>query len=261
MGIFGSGSRKRGVFGTLGIDPYRTPGYGDGVGQHWDIEDGASIAQTSATQPQSTRQPSFWQGGDKFGVRDGIAGALAVIGDALSQRGGGQGGAVQMLAGGRMDAMEMAKKAAEQARLEQAARRLGINGDQVALAQGGLGELLPKQPAPNDTERDYQFITQKLGPHEADNWLRTKGDPYVTVPLGPNRIYSGPRSGLGGAMGGQLPTAPVGRLTPIPEAPAAPQAQGAPTLSPEQWRGAVQSLGPQKAEEWRRRNNYQIGGY
>lgn len=252
MGIFGSKRKPFSQWQTVEeFNPVN----------HWQSPADAAPFAPQREAPQQQDDPGFWQGGGKFGVRDGIAGALAVIGDALAQRGGGQGGAVQMLAGGRMDALEMAKKAAEQARLEQAARRLGINGDQVALAQGGLGELLPKQPSPNDTERDYQFITQRLGPQAADDWLRTKGDPYVTVPLGPNRIYSGPRSGLGGAMGGQLPAAPVGRLTPIPEAPTAPQAQGAPTLSPEQWRGAVQSLGPQKAEEWRRRNNYQIGGY
>lgn len=253
MGIFGS---KRKPFSQ-----WQTADEFDPV-KHWQSPADAAPFAPQREAPQQQDDPGFWQGGGKFGVRDGIAGLLAIVGDTLSQRGGGQAGAVDMLAGGRSRAMEMAKKAAEQAKLVQAAQRLGIGGDQVALAQGGLGELLPKQPSPNDTERDYQFITQRLGPQAADDWLRTKGDPYVTVPLGPNRIYSGPRSGLGGAMGGQLPTAPVGRLTPIGEAPSAPQAQGSQSFTPEQYRGLVQRFGSeQAAQDYLRRNGLSVGGY
>lgn len=202
MGIFGSGSRKRGVFGIPGIDPYRTPGYGDGVGQHWDIEDGASIAQTSATQPQSTRQPSFWQGGDKFGVRDGIAGALAVIGDALAQRGGGQGGAVQMLAGGRMDAMEMARKAAEQARLEQAYIGAGLNPQQARLAAMGgakYGDLAQKPETAPERVRTAEWW-QKATPEQRAAFDQT--NPIVTQGYGSTMV---PRASLPQGGGPQAP--------------------------------------------------------
>lgn len=73
--------------------------------------------QQPMPQPAPERPRGFWNGGDKFGTRDGIAAVLAVIGDTLAQRGGGQGGAVANLAGGRrdfMDAQQMAQqKAAE----------------------------------------------------------------------------------------------------------------------------------------------------
>lgn len=255
MGLFGS--RKNSLMGQFNPQQgghWGTPGIGDEIDP--------TKVPGSPQSPQPQGDPGFWQGGNKFGMRDGIAGLLAIVGDTLSQRGGGQAGAVRGLTGSRLSAIEMAKKAAEQAKLAQAAQRLGIGGDQVALAQGGLGELLPKQPSPNDTERDYQFITQKLGQPAADNYLRTKGDPYVTVPLGPNRIYSGPRSGLGGAMGAQMPTAPVGRLTPIDEGLPAQQSQGGQSFTPEQYRGLVQRFGSeQAAQEYLRRNGLSVGGY
>lgn len=62
----------------------------------------------------------YWQGGDGFSGRDGLAGVLAVIGDAFAQRGGGQPMAMRNLMGSRNDAMQMAREAhaAQQARME-----------------------------------------------------------------------------------------------------------------------------------------------
>lgn len=245
MGLFGSRNKKRGLLGDTMWDGAQTPGYGDGANQHWDI---ANMPAPMQGAPQD-RQPSFWQGGGKFGLRDGIAGILAAIGDGLAQQGGGQGGAVQMLAGGRMDAMDMARKA-QAAQME---RQIGLQDYEAKK------RIDQRYPAPNDTERDYAFIGSKLGPSAADEFLRMRGDPYVTVPLGPNRIYSGPRSGMGAAMGGQMPTAPVGRLTPIGDAPTA---QGGASFTPEQYRGLVQRFGSEAAaQDYLRRNGLSVGGY
>ena len=69
--------------------------------------------QAMAQQPQ--RRQSFWQGGDKFTLRDGLAGALAVLGDAFSQQAGGGVGAVGGLIQGRMAPLqEAAARAAEE---------------------------------------------------------------------------------------------------------------------------------------------------
>lgn len=70
-------------------------------------------------------------------------------------------------------------------------------------------------PVNNDTVNDYRFIEQTLGKDIADQYLRNLGDPIVTTTLPGNRFYSGPRSQFGQALGGSVPTAPVGKLTPI----------------------------------------------
>ena len=155
------------------------------------------------------RKPGFWQGGDGFSFKDGIAGVLAAFGDALDPR----GGSVNALVGGRNKALDTLEKREEQAAMQQRYQAAGYTAPQAdLLVHGGK---LPEAPAPNDTERDYNFILEKLGPEAAQQFLRNQGDPMTTIPLPGNRIYSGSRSGLGGALQGQVPTAPVGRLTPL----------------------------------------------
>lgn len=100
---------------------------------------------------QQQPQQGFWQGGDKFRARDGIAGILAVIGDAIAaNRGSGSMGATQNLMGGRMDAMEEAKKrAAEQAKVAEmmaVGERLGMRPEQVQAQMLGLN--VPEQNVP-----------------------------------------------------------------------------------------------------------------
>lgn len=117
----------------------------------------------SAPQPQQ----GFWQGGDKFRARDGIAGLLAVVGDALSRNSGGEGYATKGLLGGRLDAQEMArKKAEEQAALAEAmsvADRIGTPRDHVLAKQYGVP--LPQQPDIPPMVRDVR-AWQQMSPED-----------------------------------------------------------------------------------------------
>lgn len=97
------------------------------------------------------KEPNFWQGGEKFRAKDGIAALLAAIGDGLSQANGGQAWATRNLAGGRFDAMEEAKKrAAEQAKVAEmmaAAKAGGISEADANLQRFGF-----RQPPQESTE-------------------------------------------------------------------------------------------------------------
>ena len=96
--------------------------------------------------------PGYWQGGEKIGGRDVLAGLLAAIGDGISRNSGGDSFAVQGLLGGRMDALEIAKKQAEQrAQMEQAyavADRLGVPRDVVDAERLGVPVPKPQEPPP-----------------------------------------------------------------------------------------------------------------
>lgn len=77
----------------------------------------------------------------------------------------------------------------------------------------------PKPAAPNDTERDYQFIAQTAGQKAADMWLKNRYDPIVTV----DEVQNGatlrsfrPRSELTGEAVGSAP-APVANRPPREE--------------------------------------------
>jgi hypothetical protein len=86
---------------------------------------------------EPARAKSFWQGGKKFGVTDGIAGILAVLGDGLSRnRGYGDGGAVQNLIGGRTGGLSALKEAqAAYQRNQQVAGLPGMNAREFAAFQ------------------------------------------------------------------------------------------------------------------------------
>lgn len=113
MALFGNGLRdtrtedqKRREAMAMGIDPVTFERMNQMPAPEMNIG-----IDTGGPAQAPQRQPGFWNGGDKFSARDGIAAALAAIGDAFAQRGGGQGGAVDMLTGGRMNAMKLARDA------------------------------------------------------------------------------------------------------------------------------------------------------
>lgn len=250
MGLFGGKKKMGGLFGAPGS--YATPGIGD------DIE---RQRRGLLGDGEGERPKRFWQGGDKFTGRDAIAGILAVIGDVAAQQSGGEPGAVDMLTGSRFGAIEQARKAQQQAQEIAAARQraqaAGLAAPQADMLAHGDAKYGDFRTAPNDTERDYNFWQQHLTPEQFELWKQGRYDPMVSIPLPGNQVYAGPRSGLGSAFGsprqGALPSAPVGRLTPI--GPSAMGTGGGVSPESEQMRQAyITQLGPQQGEvafrEW-----------
>jgi hypothetical protein len=117
---------------------------------------------------------------------DQLAGAA---GDALSVYGGGPAIYAQRV--------ERQRQERQQAQLAEARRAAGL--EDYRAKQQIEQEF---RPAPNnDTVNDYNFLREKLGEEGALQYLRNLGDPMVNMTLPGNRVYSGPRSGLGTAMG------------------------------------------------------------
>lgn len=116
--------------------------------------------------PEEPRAPGFWQGGKKFTGKDALAGVLAALGDAFSNQAGMPIGATQNLAGGRLSAIEEAKKRAAQAQEIEAARQraqaAGLTGPQAELMAYGdakysdLHEKPPELPADARLAQWYQ---------------------------------------------------------------------------------------------------------
>jgi hypothetical protein len=128
-------------------------------------------------------KPKFF---DQGGVGRAIVGGL---GDALSTFGGGRPMYAPMMAARYQRAQEIAEEQRQEAAKFATWQR--------------QKEWERKNPTPstNDTVADYEFISSKLGPEAAQQFLRNQGDPTVTLQLPGNRVYNGPRSGLAAAMG------------------------------------------------------------
>ena len=179
------GFRQRGLFGSVpalaGVAPMPAP------------------QENFAQSPAAPQKPSFFGRG---GTGRAIAGSL---GDALLQMNG-----MRPIYAPNMQHQQAMQAAQQQAQQERMGRREDMQWEWANK---------PQEPSNNDTVNDYQFIAQTLGEEAAKQYLRNLGDPTVNMTLPGDRIYSGPRSGLGDAMRGQVPTAPVGRLTPIQGGP------------------------------------------
>lgn len=172
---------------------------------------GGSKFDKAFREYEMPKDPGFWQGGDKFRFRDGLAGLLAAIGDGFAQSGGGEADSVDGLLGGRFNAMELAKKkAAEQAKLQQmmaVGNRLGLSSDQVMGQQLGL-----HVPEPNEFDR--MAAIAGVTPEERQQAARRKvmGDPFLTgATLPDGGQYYGYASGLPGVLGQNKPSG----LTPM----------------------------------------------
>lgn len=122
--------------------------------------------------------------------------------DGLAQMGGMKPTFIPQLQQNRQRQWEMSKMAQQQ----------GLEYQR----QMALKQYERDNPSPTAVMQNYQFM-QGLGkPDLAEGYLANLGDPAVTLTLPGDRVYSGPRSGLGAAMtaspnaNGGVPTAPSG---------------------------------------------------
>lgn len=210
-----------------------------------------------ASMPAATAKPSsFWQGGDKFRWQDGLAGVLAAVGDAFSQQGGGQGGAVANLAGGRTSALELARKAQA---MRQRLIAGGLNPAQADMVSNGdakYGDVAQKED---------DIFTRRMRMAGIDP-NSPQGQTLLRQKLATDA--SPPPSLVGDASSGwtwqqppapslpNLPTAPVGRLTPV-DAPSSSPVGGEGGESEDQmmerlYRQQFGAQGGTMFQEWRR---------
>lgn len=167
-------------------------------------------------QEEQAPDPRFWQGGDKFTGRDGLAGLLAIIGDVAAQQSGGQGNAIEGLLGGRSEALQAFEKQAEQERQLQKLIALGAANnipENVVRAQAA-GLKLPEPEKPHELQRLAALANDPTQPPEVRDAAKRKlqDDPYLTgVNLPNGGQFFGRASalpGVSGSMGG-------GGLTPM----------------------------------------------
>jgi hypothetical protein len=165
--------------------PYVTPYFpGDEAQQVYDPRSEPSAGPDA--------KPKFF---GKGGVGRGIAGT---IGDFLMQQSG--------MAPVYGPAMQRQQEMEQRMQLYQQQRQDEYN-DWVKRQQY---EAENRQPAPNDTERDYEFIKSQLGEDSARSFLESKANPqqYMQVKdpaTGELRIIPVPKGGGATAAGGPQP--------------------------------------------------------
>lgn len=250
MALFGGNRKKIGLFGT--IDPYDTPGYGDGMGP-------GVMPQQAAPQ----------QGGGFFG-QNGLGRNIAgSIGDFLLQREGA--GPIYAPMKARQDEMRMAEEQYQR-------RRQDTMADWQAQQKW---ERDNPKPVNNDTVADYNFIRQTLGDQPARDYLsnKTLPPPFVQrnsdgtstlYPQGLPRGGAGPQPGMirdgyrfkGGNPNDQNSWEAVGQAQTVPGGQGGPDTgyngQGAPSISQQEAQTLMQSMGPQGFQNWMRQHRVSI---
>lgn len=166
-----------------------------GIDRQSERVEGGLLGGMPAEAPQGAPQRGFWQGGQKVGGRDVLAGLMAIIGDTISRNSGGQGFATQGLMGGRLDALEMAK-AAQAAQV----KRQHDWDDKVAWHEYQRANPMPVN---NDTINDFNWY-KGLSDEDRQIYHQMKPE-YRQGPDG--KFY---RIDIGE---GPMPTRPVGKLT------------------------------------------------
>jgi hypothetical protein len=220
----------KGLFGKSMMPGQMQPAYSMPQAQR--MQDGANLGAPGA-QPK--------QGFDWKGV---MMGALGGAADGAATFFGGQ----PLIAQQRQFQQAMAARQAEAERqraasLEDYRKRLGIEAE---FAQ-------PEAPKPGSFEwySDPNRTAQERAMYDQYN-------PVIAS------TWQGPVPVSRSSLGGGLPTAPVGRLTPIQptiENTAPPQlnANGMPAqLTRDQYAAVVQRMGQADTEAWARRNNIRV---
>jgi hypothetical protein len=156
--------RKKGL---LSSDAY------DQSTQNW-----ANIELAPIPTAQAEEKPvSYLQGGDKFGWKDGIALALAGVGDAFAAENGQDSGAMKGMMARATSARENARKAqlaaAERQQVMAAFRNKGLSEDDITIAM-----LNPEAFGTQAAGRFNERITDKAG------------NRVELGPNGPNTIYT-----------------------------------------------------------------------
>lgn len=141
----------------------------------------------------------------------------------------------------------------ERRRLREAARKAFPNASEAELDLYMSGDMRTSdlRPAPSSMERDLS-TWQGWNPEQQQTYIemqdaRNPQQQFIPDGRGGGRVVNLPRTGT-------MPTAPVGRLTPLPE-------QSAGEFTQEQYRGLVSSLGQQQADEYLRRHGMRVRGY
>lgn len=146
-----------------------------------------------APEIRADNLPQFKKKGGMFGG-NALQGIAGMIGDYLLQRGGGSPIYAPMML--RRQQMQQEEDQYQRHRQDSV---------QDWITQQTWDRAHPK-PVNNDTTADYDYISSKLGPEAAQQFLRVKTNPIVMTPYGP-MPYS--------QVNPSAPQAPVGRLTPI----------------------------------------------